>query len=237
MKKFLAIGLFSLLAGCCLLSVRPATAASLTNYEAVDVLSKGTAVMQRWSSKFCTVWKAQEKVFVTAGHCRSSVNTSVQIKQSGKYDYTYIKSISLPISSQKGGGKDEDWMVLHTEDVMDDMVALPIGCGDELKMGEPVAIGHYPAGLDFSVSFGHIMTLDVDNNRSNAVIATDAAAAPGSSGAPVISMETGRVIGMVIEGIVSRFGAFAVGLESVENLDLCENLVKEDEREVINDTF
>ena len=204
MKMLLAMvaGLFIL--------ISPAQA-ELTRYEAVEALTKGTAVIQRWSSKFCTTWKARERVFVTAAHCRGSITDSVQIKRSTDFGYTYIKSYTVPVE-EKSNGKKQDWMILHTTSVMEDMVALPLGCGDEVKIGMSVAVGHYPAGLNFSVSFGHVMTMDVTSGRHNAVIAMDAHAAPGSSGAPVISMETGRVIGIHIEGLVSRFGAFAVGL-------------------------
>ena len=227
MKKILSL-LFCLLAF-------PAVAEPLTNYEAVEILGKGTAVMQRWSSKYCTTWKAQDKVFVTAAHCRGTVSSSVQIKQSTNYGYTYVKSIVLPVSTEKSNGKDEDWMIMNTEETMDEMVALPIGCGDGVKIGEQVAIGHYPAGLNFSVSFGTVMTLDITSSRNRAVIATDAAGAPGSSGAPVISMETGRVIGIVTEGLVSRFGSFAMGLEDINIIDLCENLV--DDPEVMKQAY
>lgn len=210
----------------------------LTRYEAVHILSHGTAVLTRYGNKTCTVWKAGEKLFATAGHCSGAVSKSSQIKQMGdRWKNTNIKSLVYPINTEKDGGKTADWMLLNTSHVMEEMGALSLGCGDELKIGEPVAVGHYPAGLNFSVSFGHVMTMDVTSNRNNAVIAVDAAGAPGSSGAPVISLETGRVVGIVIEGIVSRFGAFAMGLESINNFDLCDYLEEEDVGEKINDTF
>ena len=228
MKMLLAMvaGLFIL--------ISPAQA-ELTRYEAVEALTEGTAVIQRWSSKLCTTWKARERVFVTAAHCRRSITDSVQIKRSTDFGYTYIKSYTVPVE-EKSNGKKQDWMILHTLSVMEDMVALPLGCGDGVKIGMSVAVGHYPAGLNFSVSFGHVMTMDVTSG-GNAVIAMDAHAAPGSSGAPVISMDTGRVIGILIEGLVSRFGAFAIGLESIDNVDLCDGLLQGEEEEIIYDTF
>ena len=227
MKMLLAMvaGLFIL--------ISPAQA-ELTRYEAVEALTKGTAVIQRWSTKMCTTWKAREKVFITAGHCKRTITDSVQIKRSTDFGYTYIKSYTVPVE-EKSNGKKQDWLVLHTLSVMEDMVALPLGCGDEVKIGMSVAVGHYPSGLNFSVSFGHVMTMDVASG--NAVIAMDAHAAPGSSGAPVINMETGRVIGILIEGLVSRFGAYAIGLESIDNVDLCDGLLQGEEEEIIYDTF
>ncbi len=212
--------------------------ADLTRYEAVDILTKGTAVGQRWSTKLCTVWKYADRQFATAKHCSGTFNSRTQIKQSHNYDYVYVQSITIPVDDDKEGSKREDWMTFRTKDTMDEMVALPLGCGDEMKIGEQVAVGHYPAGLNFSVSFGHIMTFDITSGRNNAVIAIDAHAAPGSSGSPVISMETGNVIGILIEGIVSRFGAFAVGLENINNTDMCEGWDKEEgegTREIIHD--
>ena len=212
----------------------------LTRYEAVDLLRSGSAVMKRWSQKFCSTWKVADKTFVTAKHCASGINSNITVRQLGDtWDSSTVRSVTIPIGSDKEGNKDQDWITYTIHDTMKDMVALPRGCGHELKIGEPIAIGHYPAGLNFSVSFGSVITLDTDlGRRSNAVIAIDGAAAPGSSGAAVISMETGKVIGIIIEGIVSRFGAFAIGLESVDNFYLCDGLKGEgDEQEAIHDPF
>ncbi|MEE8312257.1 MAG: DegQ family serine endoprotease [Candidatus Binatia bacterium] len=104
-----------------------------------------------------------------------------------------------------------DIAVIRIEDVDDpaELVALPLGDSDDLKVGEWVlAIGN-PFGLDHSVTAGIVSAKGRRINRPDRspyddFIQTDAAINPGNSGGPLVNL-AGQVVG-INSAIFSRSG-------------------------------
>jgi V8-like Glu-specific endopeptidase len=88
----------------------------------------------------------------------------------------------------------------------------------------PIAYAGYPGPSDFTFATGYVTSVKKLRTGINKLDFTiDVHAAPGSSGSPIISLDTGLIIGVLIEGVYApRVGAFMVGVESVRSLDLCE---------------
>jgi S1-C subfamily serine protease len=86
------------------------------------------------------------------------------------------------------------------------------------KLGEPVAALGYPLGLPLTVTRGSVSGLDrtipIEGLRRRKLVQTDAALNPGNSGGPLISADTGEVLGLVDLGSLRYNGlAFAVSAE------------------------
>jgi len=86
------------------------------------------------------------------------------------------------------------------------------------ELGENVAAIGFPLGLPLTVTKGSVSGLDrtipIDGISRARLVQTDAAVNPGNSGGPLISQETGEVIGLVDLGATQANGlAFAVSAE------------------------
>jgi len=121
-----------------------------------------------------------------------------------------------------------DIAVIRIDDVDDpaDLVALPLGDSDNLKVGEWVlAIGN-PFGLDHSVTAGIVSAKGRRINRPDRspyddFIQTDAAINPGNSGGPLVNL-AGQVVG-INSAIFSRSGGnigigFAIPINMVRSI-------------------
>ncbi|RZA17167.1 MAG: PDZ domain-containing protein, partial [Proteobacteria bacterium] len=100
------------------------------------------------------------------------------------------------------------------------LIQLPFGSSDNVKVGEFVIALGAPFGLEFSQSFGAVSATSRGNlnitNLGN-FIQTDAAINPGNSGGPLLDMQ-GNVIGMNT-AIFSRSGSSAgIGFAVPSNL-------------------
>lgn len=86
------------------------------------------------------------------------------------------------------------------------------------ELGENVAAIGFPLGLPLTVTKGSVSGLDrtipIDGITRTRLVQTDAAVNPGNSGGPLISQETGEVIGLVDLGTTQANGlAFAVSAD------------------------
>ena len=86
-------------------------------------------------------------------------------------------------------------IAMDPTDIPDEATALEVDCSYELERGtEVVSVGH-PEGHDFTVTLGvlsGIRTFDADPE----LYSTDVVVESGSSGGPVVSLETGKVLGI-----------------------------------------
>ena len=83
------------------------------------------------------------------------------------------------------------------------------------RLAESVVVVGYPAGLPLSVTRGTISglnrTIRINGVRRRGLVQTDAAVNHGNSGGPLLSLETGEVLGLVDIGSTQLNGiAFAV---------------------------
>jgi hypothetical protein len=85
-------------------------------------------------------------------------------------------------------------------------------------LGDSVAALGFPLGLPLSLSQGSISgthrTIPIDGVNRRELIQTDAAVNPGNSGGPLLSLDTGRVDGLIDLGTTQANGiAFAVSAQ------------------------
>jgi len=111
-----------------------------------------------------------------------------------------------------GAAPEKDLAVLKIEPENIDLVPIPVGTSDDLRVGQSVyAIGN-PFGFDQTLTTGIISALgreieSVGKVPIHDVIQTDAAINPGNSGGPLLD-SSGRLIG-VNTAIYSPSGAYA----------------------------
>lgn len=196
---------------------------ALSSREVGKLLASSVVRLENGRATFCTAFKIGARRFLTAGHCSKGVNSNTKIV----YDTfsQFIKSALITTQEKRGGGRTEDWMILNATYGNAQIETLVLGCYDEIYLGMPIAYGGYPSPLNFTVGFGRVISVErADNYANDLDFVIDVHAAPGSSGSPVINIDTGNVIGILTEGVTGgRAGAFAVGIESIGNLDICED--------------
>jgi len=202
------------------LAVLPAHSAPLTTKQAGDTLSGSVVEFLSGSRRVCTAFKISSRQFMTAKHCVTQVNREYKIDFNNRM--SFVRSILV------SGVDKEDWAVANVATSNDKIKSLSLGCNDELYLGMPVAYAGYPSPLELTMGLGAVTSVTpVKPSRSNADFMIDVAAAPGASGSPVISLDTGNVIGILTEGIRNRkTGFFMVGIESIKSTAQCDDVVK-----------
>lgn len=191
--------------------------AELTPREAAAILTASVVEVNNG----CTASKVGPHQYMTARHC---VQSSMKIES--RLHTMWPRSVLMAWQKKEDGKRKEDWAIVNTSTDTDDVASLTLGCTEEVYLGMPVAYAGYPVPTKFAFGMGHVTSiLPMDNRNNNLDYAMDVAAAPGASGSPVISMDTGHVIGILTEGVSNRrIGAFMVGMEAISNLDICDNL-------------
>ena len=188
----------------------------------------------------CTASKIGPATFLTAAHCARSLSDNFRlINNHNKWSYQFIRSITITVSEKEDGNRQEDWAILHAETEDKGLSALSLGCSESIYLGMPVAYAGYPNPVDFAFGLGYVASVNkVDARGSNADFLIDVQAAPGASGSPVISLDTGSIIGILTEGIGAKNrGFFLVGIESIKSLTLCDGKTGTAERRAPNSPF
>ncbi len=217
--------------------------AEMTPKEAALHLEKSVVALKKsWGDPFCTGFKIDVKTYLTAGHCTRSIDSNTRLVSNYSHDYLYVRSFIRTTQEKNSGNRDEDWAILNTSAENEELFSLDLGCDEEVYLGMPIAYAGYPAPMDFAFGIGTVMSLNkVSNNLNDLDFIVDVQAGPGASGSPIISLDTGNVIGVLTEGVyASRAGAFGVGIEHIANLDICEDYLKEnsssekDDRDIVS---
>ncbi len=73
------------------------------------------------------------------------------------------------------------------------LVAAPLGCRQEPSVGHPIGAFGHPYGLDYTGTRGII---SATTNHKKGMLQMDAAINPGNSGGPLVSLNTGKVLGI-----------------------------------------
>jgi S1-C subfamily serine protease len=150
-------------------------------------------------------------VYDTLGHI---VTNNHVVKDADEVNITFVDGNSYP-AKVVGTDPSSDLAVLEILDQTppDDMVPIPLGDSDLLKVGQSaIAIGN-PFGLSNTMTSGIISQIgrmlpdhDIGFTIPN-IIQTDAAINPGNSGGPLLNID-GEVIG-INTAIQSQVGEFA----------------------------
>ena len=193
--------------------------------EAAELLSSSVVEMTIGGNKTCSASKIGPKTFLTAAHCVRSLWGNYRLEHG--FSYQFVKSILITVSKKDDRSRHEDWAILNTTYENDELTALELGCAEDIYLGMPVAYAGYPGPVDFAFGAGYVTSLKKLRKRNqNADFVIDVAAAPGASGSPIISLDTGHIVGILIEGVSeARRGDFMAGIESIRSLGACQDNV------------
>jgi V8-like Glu-specific endopeptidase len=212
----------------------------MTSADAAKLLTGSVVQMSVGNRGICTASKISPSTFLTAAHCARSLSDDFRlIHNIDTWSYQFIKSITITVAEKEDGKRKEDWAILHTETENKDLAALQIGCNEKVYLGMPVAYAGYSNPVDFAFSVGYVASVNkITKSGSNSDFLIDVQASAGASGSPIISLDTGRIIGILIEGIrTPQRGFFLVGIESIRSLSLCDGKTPKAERRVLNSPF
>ena len=196
-----------------------AHAAEITPAEMAITLDKSVALLNLGGG-YCTATKIAPRQWLTARHC---ITSSMKIET--EKTYLYPRSVLMTVEDKTEGSRNEDWAIVNTADEDESVPSLPLGCNDTVYAGMPVAYLGYPADVDRAFVMGHVSSMKRARNYVNdADWVMNMVVAGGASGSALVSMDTGNIIGIVTEGLSSpRTGFFMTGIESVRNLDWCQD--------------
>jgi S1-C subfamily serine protease len=133
----------------------------------------------------------------------------------GKIDVTFYDG-SESEAMIVGLHPDKDLAVIRAKTIPDDLPAATLGSTYGLRPGDEVVAVGFPFGVGPSVSSGVISGLDRafrsprDDRRLTGLIQFDAAANPGNSGGPLVTMD-GEVVG-IVTAILNPAGATFIGI-------------------------
>jgi len=183
-------------------------------------LRNATVKVHTGYSGHCTAFKIGPKEFMTAGHC-TTPSTSNKIEGANGLGY-HFQSYVTKGSRKKDHNRVEDWGIIHTSTDDDAIGTLELSCGEVLYPGLMVSYFGYSADSKGVFGMGRITTLEQPGGRNDADFGIIVPAAPGSSGSAIVSLDSGKVIGILTEGVAaSRAGIYMIGVESIENVPQC----------------
>ena len=187
-----------------------------------EKLEASVVEMTKGGSPACTATKIAPSRFLTARHCVSSIGTDFRLEFGLRY--MWPKSVIISREEKLTSGR-EDWAVLITSEINDEIAVMELACDEAVYLGMPVAVLGFSFPTAPSFSIGTVASLEkmrANGTDSNFVI--DVQAGPGSSGSAVVSMDTGKIIGILIEGVFRSGGqgAFFVGVQTISETDMCD---------------
>ncbi len=200
----------------------PAQSAPLSSKVAAELLSASVVRMTTGGSPLCSASKIGPATFLTAAHCARALKGNYRVEHGSHYQF--IKSITITVSEKADGKRSEDWAILHATTENSALTPLSLACDEPIYLGMPIAYAGFPDPVNFAFGMGYVASVNPLENRVNdADFAIDVQAGPGASGSPIISLDSGRVIGVLTEGVFRpKRTPFLVGVESIRSLDLCD---------------
>jgi S1-C subfamily serine protease len=157
------------------------------------------------------------------GHIVTNYHVIDGAQASGRIAVTLASNKTYP-ARLIGGDKEFDIAILKIDAPADELVPVPLGASNKLRVGQRVyAVGN-PFGWDGTMTTGIISSLNrnlpsrVRGRDMKALIQTDAAMNPGNSGGPLLNTNA-EMIGMCV-AIASRTGqnsgvGFAIPIDRI----------------------
>lgn len=205
--------------------------------ERIESLTHSVARLLQNGNEICTVSKIAPKRFLTARHCVSNYpNAEFMVQYNAPSDegrgvissleYAIVTSVHVGGRSKgKGGRGTADWAVLYVDEGIESMRELRFECVEPPRMGQDLATMGYPSPMGRYYSEGFISSLEDTTGANPTLRSWDFYAsllgAPGSSGAPVVSLTSGRLVGIMVGGVVTRVGPIAAGMQATSIRELC----------------
>ncbi len=216
---FVAIFAVSFLFAAVAAGSTPAQSAGLSPRMAVGVLTPSLVHVVRNGRDICTAFKVAPATYLTARHCTTK-DVSRDLLRVGSR-YRFVEQYITPDDPK------DDWAVIKTGYNNPRLLALGVGCNEEVYLGMPVAYAGYPEPLGLTMVMGHIILIEptpkIPSRNSEYVM--DNTTNKGASGSPVISLRTGNVIGILIQLIGTRsFPRYATGIKSIKSTLLCRKV-------------
>lgn len=217
----------------------------MTPEEAANGLYNSVGALAMGSREICTISKIGDRDFLTAAHC-----ANVRVKVKGKFEnergqskYVYFKSMTIGFL-EKPDNKEhwEDWAVFHATADSPNVPALELDCQYTPKVGDPVAYMGFPylqntGGLVRLFGLGYVSgVFEKTEKKLGGHFTVDMPGAGGSSGSPIISMNSGKIIGILTRGEMGDRDVVGLIIESIKSTDMCENMpaVQEEEKEEVD---
>ena len=194
----------------------------LTVKEAAVLLEPSVVELRRGKGKlpFCTATKIGEGSYLTALHCVRGLATDMKVVSPGHDDNpvvgAYAPLVSKKLENQNKQAR-QDWAVLYTEKVNDEIPSVPLACGEEVYMGQPIAYMGYGVPLNLGFFAGHVVSVNSSTRAfrgANFDFAVSTLVSGGASGSALLSLDTGKIIGVVTEFVpADRDISHATGIQ------------------------
>jgi hypothetical protein len=205
------------------LTTSAAMADPLSIKEAFTSLDESVLKMEHRGDKVCSASKIGPRSFLTARHCVVDLAAIMPNKErTVRLQRSKTWLTVLPASVEVGMLKGEDWAVFHTYSDTPDIPMLQLGCGEEVELGDRMVTAGYPTIFNKVIVTGLVASVEeIDHYLKDEVGSefwVDFPSGGGASGSPVISLKTGKITGILVEGV--RTPALT-GIESVDVLSIC----------------
>lgn len=196
--------------------------ADFTSAEMAEHLNKSTGeLLSPRGGPMCTATKIAPRQWLTAGHC---IAYDVKI-ETANGDYLFPQSWTVGVSKKGDNIRREDWAIINTTTEAKDVPALELACGEDIYAGQKVAYVGFPYSVERGYFEGYITSVRKSTKPwNNADWIIDIRAAGGASGAALVDMKSGQVLGVLTEGVTSpRNPFYLTAAESVQNVDSCKD--------------
>jgi len=147
----------------------------------------------------CSATMIDTNTYLTAAHCDPGTTRTFIVNKDGD------RVLAVSFERAEDGS---DWAIVHTEEDIPGVVPLAVSCRFTVKIGEPVAYLGYPYPLERFYSEGVIVSEGGTRIDYPPLPTTSLHGGTGASGSAIISLVTGKIIGVLSIGVENTQGNF-----------------------------
>lgn len=175
-----------------------------------DIMLDSVVELQGNNKTLCTATQIGDTVFLSAGHCFGMAN-STHIRKGDEVREIKSKHFKFEPGS--------DWAVFYTDEPIEGNKNLPLACEEEVYVTMDIATLGHPAPFLYDYIEGKVTgnTLRPRKGKEpGSDYFSDVMTGGGASGSSVVSMDTGGIVGVLVEGFFNNLRtSFRMGFQEI----------------------
>ena len=175
-----------------------------------DIMLESVVELQGNNTTLCTATQIGNTAFLSAGHCFGMANPT-HVRKGEEVREIKSKHFKFEPGS--------DWAVFYTDEPIEGNKNLPLACEEEVYVTMDIATLGHPAPFLYDYVEGKVTGNTLRPRRGRVPGSdhfSDVMTGRGASGSSVVSMNTGGIVGVLVEGFFNNLRtSFRMGFQEI----------------------